>query len=87
MSRENLRVDTQAMEIIKEKSPKGDSIQSVNDSASNAGACNQMVYNTAAKARNDNKQKHTESSIRTVMYLSCWGPNWSLTELKLSKQI
>ncbi|GFZ06498.1 wound-responsive family protein [Actinidia rufa] len=70
MSRVNLRVDTQAMERIKEKSPKGDSIQSVNDSVSNAGACN-----TAAKARNDNQKKHTESSIRTVMYLSCWGPN------------
>ncbi|GFZ05591.1 wound-responsive family protein [Actinidia rufa] len=63
------------MERIKEKSPKGDSIKEVNDSACNAGACNQMVYKTAAKDRNNNKQKQTESSIRSVMYLSCWGPN------------
>ena len=87
MSKVFLRVDTQAMERIKEKSPKGDSIKAVNESACNAGACNQMVYNTTAKDMNDNKQKQTESSIRTVMYLSCWDPNWSVTELKFSMHI
>lgn len=91
------RVFLPVMQRIKEKSPKCDlAMKASHNSAStsafpsgsskqvrtNVGAYNQLAYNKADKDSNDNRYKQAEESLWTVMYLSYWGPNWSVNEIR-----
>lgn len=68
---------------IRDQAPKSDSaIKSANDSACSSkqmkifsGTSNPRNYSRVAKGSGENKLKQAEESFRTVMYLSCWGPN------------
>ncbi|XAR55453.1 hypothetical protein NMG60_11035524 [Bertholletia excelsa] len=66
--------DAQVVQRMKEK---------FTSSASSMGTISDCVHTSseqvrpcvAAKERNSNELKQAEESLRTVMYLSCWGPN------------
>ncbi|XP_028805355.1 uncharacterized protein LOC114760257 [Neltuma alba] len=59
----------------------GDSaIKSLRDSASSSSSKQVRRFSNAfdspaVKASNSDKLKQAEESLRTIMYLSCWGPN------------
>ncbi|CAL0309428.1 unnamed protein product [Lupinus luteus] len=53
-------------------------MKSIRDSASSSNKerlFSKCFDSPAFKAANSEKNKQVEHSLRTVMYLSCWGPN------------
>ncbi|KAJ4729910.1 Wound-responsive family protein [Melia azedarach] len=72
---------------MRDQAPKSDpAIKSITDSSCGttcsskqvkrfSGASNPRNCNTVTKGDEDKKLKQAEESLRTVMYLSCWGPN------------